>query len=270
MQTLYINEYIGVTGYGASCPVIVKADDGNTYVLKTRYQSNLNLDDDEHARRLFDCSIYIETLSYLLLKFFEFEHIAEIVYLNIDDDAIIDAEHRFDDMDNEREQMALVNIQNSKGLNLGIKWIEDSEGSFSEISGIPKNFREATINYDAYLLNPDRDKSNPNILFSKSSNRYFLIDFGNAFDHLFVMDDLYAPDAMLRMSSWYDKYIFDMHYLLFDDMENVTKYRQKMSKDELLEILDTLPESWEPNNRKEEIATILSERIGNRRIFEGA
>ena len=84
------------------------------------------------------------------------------------------------------------------------------------------------------------------------------------------MDDLYAPDAMLRMSSWYDKYIFDMHYLLFDDIESVTKYRQKLSKDELLEILNTLPEVWEPNSIKEEIATILAKRIGNRRIFEDA
>jgi len=270
LRTLYINEYIDVTGYGASCPVIVKADDDSTYVLKTRYQSNLNLDEDEHARRLFDCSIYIETLSYLLLQAFGFEHIAEIVYLNIDDDAIEDAEHRFNDLDNEREQMALENIRNSKGLNLGIKWIEDSEGSFSEVISIPKNFCEATINYDAYFLNPDRDKSNPNILFSKSMNKYFLIDFGNAFDHLFVMDDLYAPDAMLRMSSWYDKYIFDMHYLLFDEIEDVTKYRKKFSKNEILEIVDTLPEEWEPNRIKEEIATVLSERIGNRRIFENA
>ena len=201
MQTLYINEYIDVTGYGASYPVIVKADDDSTYVLKTRYQSNLNLDENEHARRLFDCSIYIETVSYLLLQTFGFEHIAEIVYLNIDDDAIADAEHRFNDLDNKREQMALENIQNSKGLNL---------------------------------------------------------------------DDLYAPDAMLRMSSWYDKYIFDIHYLLFDEIESVTKYRKKFSKDELLEILNTLPEVWAPNRIKEKIATILVEGIGNRRIFEDA
>ncbi len=59
-------------------------------------------------------------------------------------------------------------------------------------------------------------------------------------------------------------------YLLFDGIGSIIKYRKKFSKDELLEILNTLPEVWKPNSIKEEIATILAERIGNRRIFEDA
>jgi len=169
MKQLHINEFVAVTPYGASCPVVVKADDNNTYVLKTRYQSNLSLDDNGVAEILKDCSVYIETLSYLLLQEFGFEYIPEIVYLTIDDDAVEDAKFRFLDSTNDREQMALVNIQNSKGLNLGVKWIENSEGAFDKFDSIPKNIREMAINHDAYVLNVDRHESNPNILHSKDN-----------------------------------------------------------------------------------------------------
>ena len=36
MKKLYINEIKDVTSYGNSCPIIVKADDNNTYVLNEK------------------------------------------------------------------------------------------------------------------------------------------------------------------------------------------------------------------------------------------
>jgi len=147
---------------------------------------------------LKDCGIYIETLSYLLLQKFDFEYIPEIVYINIDEDALKDASCHFSSSSNKREQMALKNIENSKGLNLGVKWIANSEGAFQKFESIPKNIRTMAINYDAYVMNVDRDETNPNILFSKDTNKFYLIDFGNAFDSLAVFEDLYKnnyPDV---------------------------------------------------------------------------
>ena len=83
MQELYINEIKDVTSYGNSCPVIIKAEDNNTYVLKTR--------DDGTLADKVDYGIFIETLSYKLLQKFDFKQIPEIVYLKVDDDFIVDA-----------------------------------------------------------------------------------------------------------------------------------------------------------------------------------
>lgn len=268
MQQLHINEFINVTPYGASCPVVVKADDNNTYVLKTRYQSNLSLDDNGVAEVLKDCSVYIETLSYLLLQEFGFEYIPEIVYLVIDDDALGDAKIRFKDT-SEREQMALENIQNSKRLNLGVWWIENSEGAFDKFDAIPKKIREMAINHDAYVMNVDRHESNPNILFSKDNNKFYLIDFGNAFDTLNVFDDLYKKDGA-NIVQWFDKYIFDMHYLFFNEIDSVLKYTKRFSQDEILEIMSRIPSDWKSVEENQKIAEILSRRIGNKEIFENA
>ncbi len=270
MQQLFINEFINVTNYGASCPVIIKADDNNTYVLKTRYQSNLDLDNNGVAQALKDSSIYIETLSYLLLQEVGFTHIPKIVYIEIDDDAIEDAKSRFGNSSHKRDKMALENIQNSKGLNLGVKWIADSEGAFNKLEMIPKNIREMAINYDAYVMNVDRHKSNPNILFTKKNNKFYLIDFGNAFDSLTVFESLYEDDDILKIGMLFDKYMFDKYYLFFNEIHNMIKYKKRFSKDDILNIIKVIPLEWKPNILNEAISIILSNRIGNKEIFEDA
>lgn len=269
MQQLFVNEYIDVTQYGASCPVVIKASDGNTYVLKTRYQSNLNTDENEIASVLLDASIYIESLTYLLLQNIGFEYIPEIALIDIDDSAINDAARKFDISSTQREQMALKNISYSKGLNLGIKWIEDSEGAFSKFEKIPKRLYETAINYDAYVLNVDRDESNPNVLFSKKDNKFYLIDFGNAFEHLSVFEDIYS-DGDSNLNEVFDKFIFDEYYLFFEHVTKATKYRKTFSQSEILDIMSELPSQWKPNSISDHIAKVLSKRIGNKEIFEDA
>lgn len=269
MQQLFINEYIDVTQFGASCPVIVKASDGDTYVLKTRYQSNLNIDEDEIALELLDASIYIEGLTYLLLENIGFEYIPKIVLIDIDDSAIDDAIAKFNVASDQREQMALKNISYSKGLNLGIKWIEDSEGAFSKFEKIPKRLYETAINYDAYVLNVDRDVSNPNVLFSKKDNKFYLIDFGNAFDCLTLFEDIYN-DEDSNLNELFDKFIFDEYYLFFEHIVKSAKYKKTFSQDEILDIMSVLPMQWKPNSINNHIAKVLSSRIGNKEIFEDA
>jgi len=257
MQELYINEIKDVTSYGNSCPVVVKAEDNNTYVLKTR--------DDGTLADKVDYGIFIETLSYKLLQKFDFKQIPEIVYLKIDDDFIVDAKAKFENSSNEREQVALRNIINSKGLNLGVKWINNSEKFIG--SSLTKQMEKETINYDGYIMNSDRNKSNPNILHCKDDNKNYLIDFGGAFEMLSSFYDIEGDNALFEMPLFYNKFCFDDDYLLGDKINSVVKMNKKLSYDEVLALIDELPSEWNPQNIKDEIAFILTQRIGNREIF---
>ena len=167
MKQLHINEIKDVTEYGNSCPIIIKAEDNHTYVLKTKLDGTLV---DK-----VDYGIFMETLTYKLLKKFGFQNLPEIEYLIIDDDFISDSEYRFGNSKNEREQIALANIKASKGINLGIKWINNSEKYIE--NNLSQKLKKETINYDAYIMNSDRNKSNPNILFCRDDNKKYLIVF---------------------------------------------------------------------------------------------
>lgn len=258
MRQLHINEIKEVTSYGNSCPVVIKADDNATYVLKTRADGT---NDGKN-----DYGIFIETLSYKLLHTFGFKNIPTIEYLIIDDDFIADATARFGNSTNEREQIALRNIRDSKGLNLGVKWIDNSE-KYME-TDLSKDFKKETINYDGYLMNTDRNKSNPNILYSKNDHKKYLIDFGGAFEMLCTFDDIQSETSLFIIPALYDKFCFDKDYLLFEDIETVSILKNKISKDDLMELIDELPQEWEPYKLKEEIADILSRRVGNKEIFK--
>jgi hypothetical protein len=258
MQKLYINKIIKVTDYGNSCPIIVKAEDNNTYVLKTRLDGTL-------ADKV-DYGIFMETLSYKLLHKFGFTNIPKIEYLIIDDDFIEDAEYKFKNSTNEREQIALANIKASKGLNLGVRWIENSEKFIGD--DLSKVFKKDTINYDGYIMNSDRNKSNPNILYCRDDNKKYLIDFGGAFEMLMAFYIIEGDNALFEVPKFYDKFCFDKDYLLLDEVANVTVVHNKISKDEMIELIDELPLEWEPQKIKDEIAYIISQRVGNKEIFK--
>ncbi len=257
MRQLHINEIKEVTSYGNSCPVVIKADDNATYVLKTRADGT-NGEKDDYG-------IFMETLSYKLLNTFGFKNIPTIEYLIIDDDFIEDATFRFGNSTNEREQTALRNIKQSKGLNLGVKWIDNSEKYMG--TDLSKEFKKETINYDGYLMNTDRNKSNPNILCGKDAKKY-LIDFGGAFETLSTFDDIEGEASLFIIPALYDKFCFDNDYLLLDNVQGVTTIKNKILKDEIIELIDELPQEWEPHKLKEEIADILSRRVGNKEIFK--
>ncbi|MGM0519832.1 MAG: HipA family kinase [Campylobacterota bacterium] len=258
MRELYINEIKGVTSYGNSHPIIVKAEDNNTYVLKTRADGTL-------ADKV-DFGIFIETLSYKLLQKFGFKNIPVIEYLIIDDDFLQDAEFLFGDSKNEREQVALANIKASKGLNLGVKWIENSEKFIDE--DLSRDFKKETINYDGYIMNSDRNKSNPNILYCKDDRKKYLIDFGGAFEMLMAFYIMESDTALFEIPKFYNKFCFDNDYLLLDEVDGVTTIKNKITKDEIDELIDELPREWEPHKLKDEIAYIISQRVGNKEIFK--
>ena len=258
MKKLYINEIKDVTSYGNSCPIIVKADDNNTYVLKTRADGTL---EDK-----VDYGIFMETLSYKLLQKFGFKNISQIEYLIIDDDFIKDAIFKFENSKNEREQVALVNIKNSKGINLGIKWIPNSEKYID--NNINQKLLKETINFDGYIMNSDRNKSNPNILYCRDDRKNYLIDFGGAFEMLMVFYTIEDENALFEIPHYYNKFCFDSDYLFLDKIKNIAIIKNKISKDEILELIFQIPEEWKPQNIKEEIADIISQRVGNKEIFK--
>lgn len=258
MRELYINEIKEVTSYGNSCPIIVKAEDNNTYVLKTRADGTL-------ADKV-DYGIFMETLAYKLLNKFGFKNIPQIEYLIIDDDFIKDAEYKFAKSTNDREQVALANIQASKGLNLGVKWIENSEKYMDD--DLSKDFKKETVNYDGYIMNSDRNKSNPNILYCKDDRKKYLIDFGGAFETLDAFYVLESDTFLFKIPEYYNKFCFDADYLLIDEVESVTTIKNRITVHEMNKLIDELPSDWEPHKLKDEIAYIISQRVGNKEIFQ--
>jgi hypothetical protein len=257
MEKLYINEIKDVTSYGNSCPIIIKAEDNNTYVLKTRRDGTL-LNRDDYG-------IFMEVLTYKLLNKFGFKNISKIVYLIIDDDLIEDAKYKFENSTNEREQVALQNIINSKGLNLGVRWIDNSEKYMGDT--LSQKFQKATINYDGYIMNSDKCIDNPNILYCKDNNKHYLIDFGGAFEMLIAFDNVEGDNALFEIPQYYNKFCFDSDYLLYDKICTIPKIKNNISKDEILKLIDEIPNEWQTHNIKESIADIISQRVGNKEIF---
>jgi len=258
MNKLYINEIKEVTSYGNSHPIIVKAEDNNTYVLKTRADGTL-------ADKV-DYGIFMETLSYKLLQKFGFKNIPDIEYLIIDDDFIEDAEFKFGKSTNDREQVALANIKSSKGLNLGVKWIDNSEKYIG--NDLSNQFKKETINYDGYIMNSDRNKSNPNILYCRDDRKKYLIDFGGAFEMLMAFYVIESDIALFEISKYYDKFCFDNDYIFKNELDTVRTMKNKITVDEMLELINELPSEWEPQKLKDEIAYIISQRVGNKEIFK--
>ena len=258
MNKFYINEIKEVTSYGNSCPIVVKAEDNNTYVLKTRADGTL-------ADKV-DYGIFMETLSYKLLKKFGFKNIPNIEYLIIDDDFILDAKFRFENSKDEREQTALRNIINSKGLNLGVQWINNSEKYIEDdLSNI---FKKEAINYDGYIMNSDRNKSNPNILYCRDDRKKYLIDFGGAFEMLMAFYVIEGDTFLFEIPKYYSKFCFDNDYLFLDEVDKVSTIKNKITIDEVSNLIDELPEEWKPQKLKDEIAYIISQRVGNKEIFK--
>ena len=48
----------------------------------------------------------------------------------------------------------------------------------------------------------------------------------------------------------------------------MTTIKNKISKAEIDELIDELPIDWEPHKLKDEIAYIISQRVGNKEIFK--
>ena len=72
---------------------------------------------------------------------------------------------------------ALLHAKASVGTNIAISKIL---GVQKVSEGFSKKFAKSLANFDNHLLNKDRYKENPNILFCRPNKRHYAIDFGQA------------------------------------------------------------------------------------------
>ncbi len=264
LETKSIIRIVRVMGYGMSCPIHIIADDGKDYILKTKIAQ---LDDDGNIQ-ISAKELFTEVFSYLYLHTLGALHIPKVCLLEVTDETLQLAQ-KFANGD-DRQKQALQNLKHSKGLNLGVAYIKNANKSFS-LNDFAKDFIKQTINYDARLMNTDRDSGNPNILEDLSGKKW-LIDFGMAFDTLALLDNLTDKTLLLKdepNESYFDKCCFGT-YIFSETIRHNTAYIQKALPAETISnitsyvcnIIDLLD-----NNSKQCLAQIITKRQSSKRIF---
>lgn len=259
-----ISRIVRVMGYGMSCPIHIIANDGKDYILKTKIAQ---LDDDDNIQ-ISAKELFTEIFSYLYLHTLGALHIPKVCLLEVTDETLRLAQ-KFANGD-DRQKQALQNLKHSKGLNLGVAYIENANKSFV-VNDFAKVFIKRTINYDARLMNTDRDFGNPNILEDLSGEKW-LIDFGMAFDTLALLDNLTDKTLLLNdepNESYFDKCCFGT-YIFSETIRHNTAHIQKALPAETISnithyvcnIIDLLDD-----NSKQCLAQIITKRQSSKRIF---
>lgn len=247
---LRIKRVIGKTDFGGCKPVWIIANDNKEYLLKFRQ--------DENEK---DISNFNEYLGYQLDKIFDFNlSPQEIKFIMIDKSDI----QLFQDapIDYESIQFAKKSI----GLNIAIEKIPNAiKPSFIDT----KIVRKRIANLDNFILNSDRTKDNPNILYSTQTGKYHVIDYGLALlDHrvynaLKRFDDISAYEMKLR-----DCNVTAGEYYI---LKGEAKINFAMSFQDIFAIVHKIilecPDDWEPLQFNIEIADLIANRILNKRLF---
>jgi len=248
-------------GVGSTLPLHIRASDNNEYVLKTRYNTNTI-----HK----DLSIFSELLAHTVDKYFKFNLAPQkLVLLYIDNTTEKIVTEAISEGIIKEDIEVLTNIKKSYGFNLGIEYIKDVDRL--ETNKITNTFIKNIIHLDNFVLNNDREEKNPNILKSLSSQKFYAIDFDNAFNTHLIMEDIISND-LLRLQKAKDCNITNDKKYLFNKQSKDIKNGKKLSitKDEVLDMIDNIfPEDWSSIlYYKDTIAEIISERIGNKNIFK--
>lgn len=260
-----INKIHRVMGYGMTCPLHVIADDGKDYILKTRIKT-FDSNDKSFASSK---ELFAELFSYFYLQALNASYIPNFCLLEVNDETLKLAS-KFANSQDERKIQAYENLKISKGLNLGVEFIPNASKPLSQIN-FPQDFKHLAINYDARLMNTDRNEENPNIL-KDTNGRYWLIDFGLALDSLYLLDDLETKTAMFSPNEiYFDKCCFQNYFFSEIERKNVKHLRSRVDKDELSNIIQKVCEithlletqSWEQGY----LAQIVAQREQSKRIF---
>lgn len=264
LETKSISRIVRVMGYGMSCPIHIIADDDKDYILKTKI---VRLDDDGNPQ-ISAKELFTEIFSYIYLRELDALHIPRVCLLEVTDETLRLAQ-KFANGD-DRQRQALQNLTYSKGLNLGVAYIEDTNKSYSP-NDFAKDFIKQTINYDARLMNTDRDLGNPNILEDLSGKKW-LIDFGMAFDTLSLLDNLIDKTRLFNdepNETYFDKCCFGT-YIFDESTRRDTAHIQKALSSHAInditnyvcDIIDLLDD-----NSKQCLAQIITKRQSSKRIF---
>lgn len=266
LETKSISRIVRVMGYGMSCPIHIIADDGKDYILKTKIAQ---LDDDDNIQ-ISAKELFTEIFSYLYLHTLGALHIPSVCLLEVADETLRLAQ-KFANGD-DRQKQALQNLKHSKGLNLGVAYIKNANKSspFS-LNDFAKDFIKQTINYDARLMNTDRDFGNPNILEDLSGKKW-LIDFGMAFDTLALLDNLTDKTLLVKdepNENYFNKCCFGTYIFSEAIRRNTARIKKALPAETIsnithyvCNIIDLLDD-----NSKQCLAQIITKRQSSKRIF---
>lgn len=263
---LRISRIIGDAGFGASFPIIVLAEDGKEYILKTK-------EDDMQMNSL---SIFNEVVAYKIIEYLGITiSPQEIVYLYIDDSFLEMAKIAFNEKNIKKE--SLENIEASFGVNVGIEYLHNTMEPQGKIEN--KSFLKDLAHIDNYIMNCDRASNNINILQDTRKHKvYYAIDFGNALSdgingELFpkIINDEINELILGKASNC--NITLSGAYSLKNDVQSIVKKPQKLKDDYtrirliLTQIINEFPDEWEVLKYKDVVIDILARRMKSMKIF---
>jgi len=245
---LYIDRILGSLPYGNSKPIKIVATDGKTYVLKFR-KDYVNGKDRSNTN---------EYIASKLIEYFEFNIAPQKVeFIEIDDVAI------------ELAKSANISTESlsyfiaSKGINLGIEFLENCEkASKEEITN--NKFMQEVKTIDMVMMNPDRNLDNTNILkdVTKKSG-YYAIDWGLSMDATELYGDVKRGDIKNRYMYYQNKMVVDRPEYIFRDIKGFSSVKKKDIEGIIRTIVEGIPEEWETHFCMDIIIDILTSRVQN-------
>lgn len=255
MREVWIKRVIGSSDYGGTRPVWVLCSDEQEYLLKF-------IDDGSECRGL---SLINECLGYeIARRSFEKIPTPETVLVKIGEEDILLFEDAY--RNGAIEEESLNYAARSIGRNLGIKKIPHA---IKADTGFTRLFGDQLRSLDNYVMNRDRYRENPNILYSASEKEYFAIDFGLAMlEHRAVeaMEDGYFGDCQMPCMNCDASLGGGTRYLLETYKHLLQKTDTEHTEGIIGKILGQCPNEWEALKWKEKIIELIGYRMVNREI----
>lgn len=76
-----------------------------------------------------------------------------------------------------------------------------------------------------------------------------------------------GENAIFEIPKLYKKLCFDDRYLFREHISKCKKKKISKTNNEIIDLMRLLPSEWEPHNVSQEIADILSQRIGKKELI---
>lgn len=264
LKLLRIVSIIKPAGFGGSKPIIVTANDDKTYVLKTR----------EDGTNPKDLGIFNELLGYQLHDFLDFNISPQsICYFFINDDFIEMADNALKQGIIEEE--SYLYIKDSKGVNIGIEYIENAM-EIIDYESLSNVFKKTTMQLDNYIMNYDRVKdSNPNILQDKYDKRkFYAIDYGNALADGFLYRKIQETELDMFDAGKYSSCnaLLSSKRYMFRNETSLMSYKQLKGDlatitDFLNDIINKMPPEWEILVYRKQLIEVIALRLLEKKIF---
>lgn len=247
IEYLKIKDVIESADYGATAPVWVRASNDKTYLLKFRHERDAEK----------DISNFNEFLAFMLMKELGIRiYKYNIAFIVIDEPSL-----RL--FINKVSVDSLNNARNSIGTNIGILKIENAQKfQFSDLNKIPNALVKRIANIDNIMMNSDRTKENPNILYDPRTKKYSPIDFGLSLLSHRVYEAIKSGDVSTKFMNWATGDATKDRYYIF---KGQNKLNFNKNYNGIITILDNIisqcPREWEVLKYTEDIKHIIAARI---------